>query len=141
MLLKGTAISLNLKVCFNYELATICAPTNILKLKITLFWYYFQYILKLNRSYKKVIIWRLNVHKNPHRYLSWTFCLMSTRFSAEMSRSRYSDKVSVAVSRSFWLACKQFILKFTIQPKLIQVTYWELGISSDHETLTNMSGT
>ena len=24
-----------------------------------------------------------------HLYLSWTFCLMSTRFSAEMSRSRY----------------------------------------------------
>ena len=40
-------------------------------------------------------------------YLSWTFCLMSTRFSAEMSRSRYSDSVSVAVSKSFWLACNK----------------------------------
>ena len=44
-------------------------------------------------------------------YLSWTFCLMSTRFSAEISRSKYSDKVSVAVSKSFWFSCKDFVLE------------------------------
>lgn len=37
-------------------------------------------------------------------YLSWTFCLISTTFSAEMSLSKYSERTSVAVSKSFWLA-------------------------------------
>ena len=43
----------------------------------------------------------------PHLYLSWTFCLISTRFSAEMSLSRYSERCSVADSRSRWLSYTQ----------------------------------
>lgn len=34
-------------------------------------------------------------------YLSCTFCLMSTKFSIEMSLSRYSESFSVDDSRSF----------------------------------------
>ena len=36
--------------------------------------------------------------------LSWTFCLMSTKLAAEISLSRYSERVSVAVSKSFWFS-------------------------------------
>ncbi len=41
----------------------------------------------------------------PHLYLSWTFCFMSAMFSALISRSRYSERISVEFSRSFWLSC------------------------------------
>lgn len=41
---------------------------------------------------------------DPHLYLSWTFCLMSAKFSLVMSRSRYSLNFSVADSKSFWLS-------------------------------------
>ena len=41
-------------------------------------------------------------------YLSCTFCLMSTKLAAQISLSRYSDKVSVACSKSLWLSCKVF---------------------------------
>ena len=59
---------------------------------------------------------------NAYLYLSCTFCLMSTKFSAEMSRSKYlknwikmgkhcigniySESCSVADSKSFWLSSK-----------------------------------
>lgn len=37
-------------------------------------------------------------------YLSWTFCLISAKFSDVISRSKYSDNFSVADSKSFWFA-------------------------------------
>lgn len=41
---------------------------------------------------------------DTHRYLSWTFCLISAKFSDVISRSKYSDSFSVADSKSFWFA-------------------------------------
>jgi hypothetical protein len=49
--------------------------------------------------------------KEANLYLSWTFCLISERFSEVISRSRYSDKVSVADSKSFWLALNRNIVE------------------------------
>ena len=75
---------------------------------------------KLNPFRQRVKILRSTPHQNNllcfslfkfemnfHLYLSWTFCLMSTRFSAQMSLSKYSLSCSVADSKSLWLSWKQ----------------------------------
>ena len=75
----------------------------------------------MKRQYNTVLIYSLYSHHpfsypsktcsvkarrrlSQYRYLSCTFCLMSTRFSWVISRSRYSESISVADSRSFWLS-------------------------------------
>ena len=66
---------------------------------------------------KNINFWRFQgkkychtcIYTNLYLYLSWTFCLISTRLVAEMSRSKYSERVSVAFSKSFWLSCKEIL--------------------------------
>lgn len=65
----------------------------------------FPLVSKLSFFWK--VIWyyiRIRCTDHTYRYLSWTFCLMSAKFSDVISRSKYSDSFSVADSKSFWFA-------------------------------------
>ena len=62
---------------------------------------------KIVKNYVKTFFREFFVKMKIYLYLSWTFCFISTRFVAEMSRSKYSERVSVAFSKSFWLSYKR----------------------------------
>ena len=64
---------------------------------------------KLNTKETEVTI----VRAYTYLYLSWTFCFIPDKHSDVISRSRYSDRVSVAISRSFWLSCVETIDTFS----------------------------
>ena len=61
---------------------------------------------KTLRKIRENVLREFFMKMKTYLYLSWTFCFISTRFVAEMSRSKYSERVSVAFSKSFWLSWK-----------------------------------
>ena len=78
--------------------------------------------------------------------LSCTFCLMSDRVSDVISRSRYSERTSVTVSRSFWLfythhnSVKYHTSRFNRSYRLENLLDWKSGERCLHQAFQSNSG-